>query len=51
MIHAKNKAGYHHVNTIRIDIQKQVRADGSILMHSTIPLEPFPYRLTERLKH
>jgi feruloyl-CoA synthase len=24
---------------------------GSIVMHSTIPLEPYPYRLTERLKH
>jgi feruloyl-CoA synthase len=51
MIHAKNMAGYHHVNTITIDIQKQVRGDGSIVMHSTIPLEPYPYRLTERLKH
>jgi feruloyl-CoA synthase len=51
MIQAKNTAGYRQVNTIRIDIQKQVREDGSILMHSTIPLEPSPYRLTERLKH
>jgi len=51
MTDAKNTAGYHHVPTIPVDIQKQVRADGSILMHSTIPLEPYPYRLTERLKH
>ncbi|HEX5150395.1 MAG TPA: feruloyl-CoA synthase [Parafilimonas sp.] len=51
MAHAKNTAGCHHVNTIRIDIQKQVRADGSIVMHSAIPLEPYPFRLTERLKH
>src|SRR6478609_10001485 len=48
---AKNTAEHHHVDTIPVDIQKQVRADGSILLFSSILLEPHPYRLTERLKH
>ena len=47
----KNTAGYKPVDTITVDIQKQVLDDGSILLHSVIPLEPYPYRLTERLKH
>jgi feruloyl-CoA synthase len=52
MINAtKNTGSYHHVNTIAVDIHKEVRADGSILLFSNIPLEPHPYRLTERLKY
>jgi feruloyl-CoA synthase len=47
----KNTGSYHHVNTIPVDIHKEVRADGSILLFSNIPLEPHPYRLTERLKY
>lgn len=47
----KNIADYKHVSTIKVDIRKQKRADGSLLLYSTVPLEPHPYRLTERLKH
>jgi feruloyl-CoA synthase len=32
-------------------MDKEVRPDGSVLIHSTIPLEPGPVKLTERLKH
>lgn len=52
MVHSKeNITGHHKIDTIKIDIQKQARADGSILLSSAIPLESYPYRLTERLKH
>ena len=44
-------AVYKYLETIKIDIKKQPRADGSIVLKSAIPLEPYPYRLTERLKH
>ena len=47
----KNTAAYKKVNTIKVAIEKQDRADGSIILYSTIPLEPHAYRLTERLKH
>ena len=43
--------GYKNIQTIKIDIKKQCRADGTTVVHSTIPLEQHPYRLTERLKH
>ncbi len=39
------------LRTIQVAIKKQERADGAIILHSTIPLEKHPYRLTERLKH
>jgi feruloyl-CoA synthase len=42
---------YKKINTIKVDIEMQNRADGTTLLYSTIPLEPHPYRLTERLKH
>lgn len=47
----KDVSDYKQVPTIKVDIQKQEHADGSLLLYSTIPLEPYPYRLTERLKH
>lgn len=50
-IQEKNTTGFRKVNTIRVDIKKQVRADGTIILHSAIPLEKYPYRLTERLKY
>ncbi len=43
------EAPYLALDTIPISISKEVRADGSVLLKSTIPLEPFPLRLTERL--
>jgi feruloyl-CoA synthase len=43
--------GYKKIHTIKIDIKKQCRADGTTVLYSTIPLEQHPYRLTERLKH
>ena len=39
------------VSTIKIDIKKEIRADGSIVLLSSIPIEQYPYRLTEQLKH
>src|ERR1035438_10429727 len=50
-IQEKNITAFKKVNTIQVDITKQVRTDGTIILHSTIPLEKYPYRLTERLKH
>ena len=44
-----DEAPYLPLDTIPISISKEVRADGSVLIKSTIPLEPFPLRLTERL--
>jgi feruloyl-CoA synthase len=44
-------AGYRKAETIRIDIKKELRQGGIVLLHSAIELEPHPYRLTERLKH
>ena len=43
--------GYKNIQTIKIDIKKQCRADGTTVVHSTIPLEQHPHRLTERLKY
>ena len=39
------------IDTIKVAIQKQVRNDGSILMYSSVKLEPHPNRMTERLLH
>ena len=33
------------------DVVSEERPDGSILVRSTAPLEPYPARLTERLEH
>lgn len=47
----KNTTGYKKIDTIKVDIRMQHCADGSIILHSTVPLEMHPYRLTERLLH
>ncbi|MFM2362627.1 MAG: hypothetical protein RLZZ316_1529 [Bacteroidota bacterium] len=47
----KNSIGYRKVESITIDIQQQHRADGTILLQSAVVLEPYPYRLTERLQY
>ena len=47
----KNKAAYKKVNTILVDIKMEDREDGSKLLYAVVPLEPHPYRLTERLQH
>ncbi len=47
----KDKTTYKKTDTITVDIKKYNRADGTIILYSAIPLESYPYRLTERLKH
>lgn len=47
----KYSIGYRKVESITIDIQQQRRADGTILLQSAVVLEPYPYRLTERLQY
>lgn len=47
----KNNIGYRKVETIRINIRQQQRADGTILLQSAVPLETYPYQLTERLQY
>jgi feruloyl-CoA synthase len=42
---------YLHVDTIHIDIVKEVQHNGNILLYSTQQLQPCSYRLTERLLH
>jgi feruloyl-CoA synthase len=42
---------FRTVSTITIDIEKEIRPDGSIVLTSAVPLQPCPYRLTERLLH
>ena len=39
------------LNTIDTTVTKEVRPDGSILMRSTVPLEPTAHRLTSHLMH
>ena len=39
------------LNTIDTTVTKEIRLDGSILMRSTIPLEPTAHRLTSHLAH
>lgn len=51
MSHSTINTDYRAVETIPVSIEKKVCRDGSILVYSSIPLEPHPYRLTERLKH
>jgi len=47
----KNKMSYKKIDTIKVDIEMQHRADGTTILYSTVPLEPHPYRMTERLLH
>ena len=51
MIDKNNTDAYRKVNTIKVDIIRKDRADGSTILRSAIPLESAPYRLTERLLH
>ena len=51
MIFADNIAEYKEVPTINIDIEKEDREDGSVVLRSRVPLQPHPYRLTERFMH
>ena len=47
----KNTIAFKKIDTISVDIKKQHRADGATILYSTVPLNPYPYRLTERLLH
>jgi feruloyl-CoA synthase len=42
---------YLELDTIPISIHKEVRPDGCVMIRSTVPLDPFPNKLTERLLH
>ncbi|HEX6889191.1 MAG TPA: AMP-binding protein, partial [Chryseolinea sp.] len=46
-----DQSPYLELDTIPISITKEVRPDGSVVVRSTIPLDPFPDKLTERLLH
>jgi feruloyl-CoA synthase len=37
------------IKTVKIDVKKEVRTDGSILLTSTVPLKKSPHRMTQRL--
>jgi feruloyl-CoA synthase len=39
------------IDTIPIDIQKEVNSEGVIILKSAVALQPHPHRLTERLVH
>jgi feruloyl-CoA synthase len=47
----RDQAPFIELETIPISIDKEMRPDGSVLVRSTIPLEPGPVKLTERLEH
>ena len=51
MIAAENIAGYKKVPTINIDIEREDRNDGSIVLRSGVALQPHPYRITERFAY
>jgi feruloyl-CoA synthase len=42
---------YLELDTIPISISSELRADGTMILKSRIPLESFPFKLTERLLH
>lgn len=42
---------YVPAETIVVDIKSKHRADGSILLHSSHPIEGHPHRMTEKLIH
>ena len=44
-------APFRFVRFGAVDIRQTIRADGSILLRSAIPLEAHPVRMTERLLH
>ena len=45
------KSGFREIETIKVDIRRESRSDGTVLLRSAVELLPHPYRLTERLKH
>ncbi|MEZ5044754.1 MAG: feruloyl-CoA synthase [Saprospiraceae bacterium] len=47
----KVDAPFLDIPTIKIDIHKEVRADGVIYLKSNIPLQAHPQRITERLEY
>ncbi len=47
----RNTKAYKKIDTIKVDIKMDHRADGSTVLYSLVPLEPHPYRLTDRLIH
>ncbi len=51
MTNSSIKINHKKLNTIRVDIRKQNVEDGSVILHSAVPLEPHPFRLTDRLQH
>jgi feruloyl-CoA synthase len=50
MKHLKNTP-FLEIDTIPIDIQKEVNSEGVIVLKSAVALQPHPHRLTERLLH
>ena len=47
----KNITGYKKIDTIKVDIQMRRSVAGYSYLASNVILEPYPYRVTERLKH
>jgi feruloyl-CoA synthase len=47
----KNSSAYKKINTIKVDIGMRPGDDGSRYLKSNIPLEPYPFRLTDKLKY
>ncbi|HEY5369512.1 MAG TPA: AMP-binding protein [Hanamia sp.] len=47
----KEEISYLNVNTIKVDIAKEEKESGDILLYSKVPLENYPYRLTERFQY
>ena len=51
MIASKPMGKYRKVKTIKVDILRENRQDGSVILRSSIPVNPHPFRLTERFVH
>ncbi|WP_286174510.1 feruloyl-CoA synthase [Cytophaga sp. FL35] len=47
----KQDIAYLEVPTAAIDIEKNTRSDGSILLRSSLPLDTYPEKITERLRY
>ncbi|MEP7109760.1 MAG: feruloyl-CoA synthase [Ferruginibacter sp.] len=45
------KPGFREIETIRVDIRKECRPDGTVILRSLVELQPHPFRLTESLKY
>lgn len=48
---SQENASFLTLNTIKVSIIRENRPDESTLLRSTVPLEPHPYKITERLVH